>query len=72
MRRAVLAKALISAVNDADRRRLLDLHPRLADERLGDEIRKVCYASWAVEPVKAQRAAAAIKILSKKIGGNER
>ncbi len=64
MRRADLAKLLISAAKDPERRQLLAQHPRIADRRLADEIRKACYASWTVEPVKAQRAALALRCLT--------
>ncbi len=65
MRRVDLAKHLISAASDAERRRLLAGHPNLTDEKLAGEIRKICYSSWTVEPVKARRAAAAINTLAK-------
>ena len=65
MRRADLAKRLISARNDAERRLLLAENRNFADERLAGEIRKACYAAWAVEPIKAQRAALAMRCLSK-------
>ena len=65
MRRVDLAKHLISAASDGERKRLFAQHPRIVDESLANEIRKACYAAWAVEPVKAQRAAAALRILSK-------
>lgn len=65
MRRAELAKLLISATNDAERKRLLVQNRRIADERLANEIRKACYAVWAVEPIKAQRAVSAMRALIK-------
>ncbi len=65
MRRADLAKRLISAANDKERKQLLAQNLRLADERLADEIRKACYAAWTVEPVKAQRAALAMRCFAK-------
>ena len=71
MRRAVLAKQLISAANDAERKQLLADYCHLADERLADEIRKACYAAWTVEPVKAQRAALAMRCLAKINDGSE-
>lgn len=64
MRRVDLANRLIAAPNNIARRKLLAENARLADERLADEIRMVCYAAWTTEPVKAQRAAAAMRILS--------
>ncbi len=65
MRRADLAKRLISAPSESERRNLLAQNRRLADERLADEIRKACYAAWTGEPAKVQRAALAIRWLAK-------
>ncbi|CAN5609752.1 CHAT domain-containing protein [soil metagenome] len=65
MRRAELAKHLIEAATDAERRRLLAANTHITDERLAGELRSACYAVWTVEPVKAQRAAAAIKLLAR-------
>ena len=65
MRRIELAQRLISAASDAERTRLLTLNHRLADVRLAREIREACYAAWTVEPVKARRAAAAMRCLAK-------
>ena len=61
MRRADLAKRLISAASESERRNLLGQNQRLADERLADEIRKACYAAWTVAPANAQRAALAMR-----------
>lgn len=63
MRRAELANRLISAANDSERKNLLAENRPLADIRLAREIRKTCYAVWTVEPVKAQRAALAMRTL---------
>ncbi len=71
MRRADLAKNLIDARSDAERRSLLAQYPRLADARLADAIRKACYAAWAVEPVRAQRADLAMRWLAR-AGTDER
>jgi tetratricopeptide (TPR) repeat protein len=65
MRRAELAQRLISAANDAARTRLLTQNRRQADVKLARAIRKACYAAWTVEPVKARRAAAAMRCLAK-------
>lgn len=65
MRRATLAKELIEAPDDAARRRLITGYRHLADEKLAVELRKACYAAWTVEPVRAQRAAAAAQNLSR-------
>ncbi|MFN0277015.1 MAG: CHAT domain-containing protein [Pyrinomonadaceae bacterium] len=63
MERAILAKQLIRAANENARRKLLAQNPSIADDRLADEIRKACYAAWTVEPIKAQRAASAMRCL---------
>jgi len=63
MRRSELAKHLISAPDDLSRRTLLSENRRIADAKLASEIRKLCYASWTVEPVVAQRAASAMRVL---------
>ena len=63
MRRSELAKRLISAPDELSRRVLLAENRRLADAKLAGEIRKLCYASWTVEPVVAQRAASAMRVL---------
>ena len=65
MQRADLAKRLIAAANAKERRKLLAGNVRLADARLADEIRKACYAVWTVEPVKARRAASAMRCLTR-------
>jgi len=65
MRRADLAKSLILVTTDAERKDLLRKNARIADVRLGREIRKSCYAVWTVDPAKAQRAAAAMRLLAK-------
>ncbi len=63
MRRSGLAKALVTAASARERKRLLAAHPRLADGRLADEIRKLCYASWTSKPTEAQRASIAANSL---------
>lgn len=64
MRRSDLAKRLINAATARERRALLAANNRLADVRLAEEIRDVCYAVWTVEPAEARRAATALKSLS--------
>ncbi len=64
MRRTDLAKLLVAATKATERKRLLAENPRLADGRLADEIRKICYAAWTSEPTEAQRASAAAKSLA--------
>jgi tetratricopeptide (TPR) repeat protein len=64
MRRADLAKRLISAANEGERTRLLKRNRHLANVRLADEIRKACYAAWTIDPAKTRRAALAAKSLA--------
>lgn len=64
MRRSALAKLLIAAANDGERKRLLRRDRSIADERLATELRDICYASWTNEPITAQRAASAAKVLA--------
>lgn len=54
---------MVAAVNSADRKRLLAQNPRIADARLAEEIRRICYAAWTAEPTKAQSASLALKAL---------
>ena len=65
MRRTKLARQVIAATNAAARKNLLARRPHLADEKLAEEIKSHCYDAWMVDPVQAQRAAAALKSLSK-------
>ncbi|MBK8465907.1 MAG: CHAT domain-containing protein [Chloracidobacterium sp.] len=65
MRRADLAKSLISAATQAERKNLLAQNMRFADVRLARAIRKACYAVWTVDPIKAQRGSAAMRVLAK-------
>jgi len=65
MRRSVLAKGLIDAPNDRGRKALLARFRHLADVKLADELRKACYSAWTVDPVRAQRASAAMRSLSR-------
>jgi len=63
MRRRDLAKQLVSAKSDAERRQLLTSHKKSADISLAREIKDICYASWTTEPVIARNAAAALRAL---------
>lgn len=63
MRRKDLAKRLVHASTRTERKLLLAGHPRLADEQLAEEIRKICYAAWSAEPTLAQQASRAMKSL---------
>lgn len=65
MKRVELAKRLTSATDALERRNLLAQNSRIADEKLAYEIRALCYATWASEPIKARRAAAAMKTFAK-------
>lgn len=64
MRRSPLAKQLLEARTNAERRRLLRTDLSAANERLAAELRSICYATWTNEPVTAQRASAAADILA--------
>lgn len=65
MRRAELAKRLISAADARERRALIMQHSRIADEKLADAIRELCYATWTSEPVTARGAARSMQVLVK-------
>ena len=71
MRRVDLAKKIVAAPTDAERKLLLLNNPRLADARLADEIRNICHASWTSEPTIARSAAAAMRLLSRVNKDNE-
>lgn len=71
MRRADLANRLISAANQRERDLLLIENARIADVQLARKIRETCYAVWTVEPAKAQRAALAIRSMTKIDGSEE-
>ncbi len=65
MTRRHLAKQIVDAATANERKDLLKTFERLADERLADEIRKICYASWTIDPARTRRAATALKALSR-------
>jgi tetratricopeptide (TPR) repeat protein len=65
MLRAKLAEKLISAGSEAERKRLLAESDKQADEKLAFALKEICYAAWTSEPVKAQKASQALKILAK-------
>lgn len=65
MKRGQLTKQIVDAATSNERKVLLNKFGRLADERLADEIRKICYASWTIDPARTRRAAAALKALSR-------
>lgn len=65
MRRSELAKQLIAATDASGRRSLIVQNLPIADEKLADEIRSICYATWTSDPVTARRAAAAMAVLAK-------
>ncbi|MBP9664009.1 MAG: hypothetical protein KBD94_05265, partial [Pyrinomonadaceae bacterium] len=64
MRRSALAKQLIAAADNAERTRLLRANRSSADERLAAELRDICYATWTIDPVTAQRASSAANALT--------
>jgi len=64
MRRADLAKRLVEAANNRERRLLLSQNPTLADVRLAAEIRKACYSVWTSDPIKTKGAENAIRCLA--------
>ena len=65
MGRVDLAKKLIAARTDAERKLLFLSNQALADVQLADEIRHICHASWTSEPTIARSAAAAMQLLSR-------
>jgi tetratricopeptide (TPR) repeat protein len=65
MLRADLAEKLISAESETERRRLLTENNKRADVKLAFALKEICYAAWTTEPVKAQKAAQALKTLVK-------
>jgi len=68
MRRADLAKRLIDARTSRERAALLTNHRRIADDKLGEFIRRECYAAWTSEPARTRAAATAIKQLARQVG----
>ena len=64
MRRIDLAKRLIEAANNRERRLLLSQHHHLADVRLASEVRKACYSAWTSEPLKTRGAASSMLCLA--------
>src|SRR3982751_299180 len=71
MRRKALARALVEAKNTAERRRLLAAFPRLADGKLADEIRNICYGVWTSEPAMARSASRAADALAQDNGSDD-
>lgn len=71
MRRADLAKRLVEAANNRERRLLLSQNPRLADIQLASEIRKACYSVWTSDPLKTKGAENAMHCLTELNGGDE-
>ncbi|HEX8250507.1 MAG TPA: CHAT domain-containing protein [Pyrinomonadaceae bacterium] len=65
MLRADLAEKLISAESETERKRLLIENNKQADIKLAFALKEICYAAWTSEPVKAQKAARALKTLVK-------
>lgn len=63
MRRKDLAKRLVSASTDAERRKLLHLNKKAADIGLARVIKDICYANWTTDPAIARKASSALRIL---------
>ena len=64
MTRQELAKNLVSAKNEKDRKDLLENDKSQADVKLAWKIKEICYESWTNEPVIAQQTAAVLKTLA--------
>jgi CHAT domain-containing protein/tetratricopeptide (TPR) repeat protein len=62
---AKLAEKLISAGNEIERQRLLTENGKQANVKLACALKDLCYAAWTTEPVKAQKASQALKMLAK-------
>jgi CHAT domain-containing protein len=71
MNRQNLAKKLVSAKSEKERKTLLQNNVKIADENLALELKEICYAAWTNEPTKAQKTARAIKSLYKFNTNNE-
>jgi tetratricopeptide (TPR) repeat protein len=71
MRRADLAKRLVEAANNRERRLLLSQNSNLADVRLASEIRKACYSVWTSDPLKTKGAESAMRCLADLNGRGE-
>jgi CHAT domain-containing protein len=65
MLRAQLAEKMISAGNEAERKRLLLENSKQANVKLAGALKDICYAAWTTEPVKAQKASQALKTLAR-------
>ncbi len=65
MLRQNLAKKLVSAKSEKERKTLLEKNREHADKLLALALKEICYAAWTVEPTKAQKTATAIKSLFK-------
>lgn len=65
MPRRRLAEKLISARSETERRRLLRENKSQADVKLAHILKEICYEFWTTKPVKAQKAAQALKSLLK-------
>lgn len=63
MNRAELAEQLVAG--DTDPAILLAQHPLLVDVELAQQLKELCYAAWASDPVRAQRAASALQAMGR-------
>ena len=71
MQRRELAKRLVTAGTDRERRRLLCDNPELNNSKVARDLKDICYSSWTSEPVIARKTAAALRILAKQNGEEE-
>ncbi|MEZ5426740.1 MAG: CHAT domain-containing protein [Pyrinomonadaceae bacterium] len=65
MIRKNLAKKLVAAKNEAERKRLLADNSNLADPKLALALKELCLTSFSVSPSETQKAATALKTLLK-------
>lgn len=65
MLRRTLAEKLIIATNNVEKISLLKANKHLADAKLAQKIKELCYESWTNEPTKAQKSAQSLKTLLK-------
>lgn len=70
MNQVELAEQLVVA-EDTDRVALLAHNPLLVDVELARKLKEHCYAAWASDPVRAQRAASALQIVARTSSDNQ-
>lgn len=64
MTRRNLAKKLIAAKNEAERKKLLKENKNLADEKLAFHLKEICLTAFTADPAKTQAVFKALKKLS--------